>query len=207
MYILHQYHKASGLKLMCRNEKMEYVIYINIYVFLRGGGGGWDLLSWKNMKLLRWNTMEKHELIFIILLCTPEYNFLCDPTRQHKSEGKYFYKLIRSKGWQHASWVQTQNSTIQRITTNLMQKRPKWNEITQLIWLWVYQEQFVILSVNQGLAINFTWAALKNKQRFELFEVFLTSADQLFFFFGSFFYLHLYLYLYLKTFAHKVSDQ
>ncbi len=55
------------------------------------------------------------------------------------------------------------------------------NEITQRIWLWMYQEQFVILSVNQELAINLTWPALKNKQCFEIFEVFLTSsADQCF---------------------------
>ncbi len=44
--------------------------------------------------------------------------------------------------------------------------------------------------VNQGLAINLPWPALKNKQRmcFELFEVFLTSsADQCFFFLLSLF--------------------
>ncbi len=118
--------------------------------------------------------MEKHELIFITL-------YAIRPSST-KFEGKYFYKLIRSKGWQHASWVRTQNSTIHHITTNLTRKWPKWNEITQRIWLWVYQEQFVILSVNQGLAINLTWPALKNNQRFELFEVFLTSsADQCFF--------------------------
>ncbi len=36
---------------------------------------------------------------------------------------------------------------------------------------------------NQGLAINLPWPAHKNKQRFKLFEVFLTlSADQCFFF-------------------------
>ncbi len=29
-----------------------------------------------------------------------------------KFEGKYFYKLIRSKGWQHASWRRTQNKTL-----------------------------------------------------------------------------------------------
>ncbi len=28
--------------------------------------------------------MEKHKLIFIVLLCTPGYNSLCDLTRQHK---------------------------------------------------------------------------------------------------------------------------
>ncbi len=39
--------------------------------------------------------------------------------------------------------------------------------------------------VNQGLATNLPWPARKNKQRFELFEVFLTSsADPCFFFFN-----------------------
>ncbi len=44
--------------------------------------------------------------------------------------------------------------------------------------------------VKQGLAMNLTWPALKNKQRmcFELFEVFLTSsADQWVFFLLSLF--------------------
>ncbi len=36
--------------------------------------------------------------------------------------------------------------------------------------------------IKQGLAINLPWPALKNKQRFELFEAFLTSStDQCFF--------------------------
>ncbi len=51
--------------------------------------------------------------------------------------------------------------------------------------------------INQELAINLPWPALKNKQRmcFELFEVFLTSsADQCFFY--CFFYLHLLLTIY-----------
>ncbi len=33
--------------------------------------------------------------------------------------------------------------------------------------------------VNQVLAINLPWPTLKNKQRFELFEVFLTSSADL----------------------------
>ncbi len=34
--------------------------------------------------------MEKHELIFIILLYTPGYNSLCNPTKQHKVWRKIF---------------------------------------------------------------------------------------------------------------------
>ncbi len=36
--------------------------------------------------------------------------------------------------------------------------------------------------VNHWLEINLPWPARKNKQHFELFEVFLTSADQCIFF-------------------------
>ncbi len=40
--------------------------------------------------------------------------------------------------------------------------------------------------VNQGLAINLPWPARKNKQRFELFEVFLTSSADQWVFWGFF---------------------
>ncbi len=50
MYILHQYHKVSGLKAMHSDvskwEKMLYVIYTKLiqngggHIFLREGGGG-----------------------------------------------------------------------------------------------------------------------------------------------------------------------
>ncbi len=76
-------------------------------------------------------------VIFIIFLSTWGYNSLGDPGT--KFERKYFYKLIRSKGWQHASWRRTQNknSTIQHIRPNFTRKWPKWNEIAQRIWLWL----------------------------------------------------------------------
>ncbi len=66
----------------------------------------------------------------------------------------------------------------------------------------------------QGLAINLPWPALKNKQRmsamcFELFEVFLTSADQCFFLLLSFFVvddLHLQIIQSISTVLHWVKS-
>ncbi len=45
--------------------------------------------------------------------------------------------------YHHQHWL----TFFQRIRPNIMRKWPKWNKITQQIWLWMYQEQFVILSL------------------------------------------------------------
>ncbi len=74
-----------------------------------------------------------------------------------KFEGKYFYKLIQY--------------FFQRIWPTLMRKWPKWNKITRLIWLWMYQKQYVNFPGKQGLAINLPWPALKSKQHFEIFDI------------------------------------
>ncbi len=173
---------------------MWYVIYIKLINskwwhprFLQWVGGVFCRERiWNNYVEIQWKSMR----LYLLFFCAPEDIILyaIRPGRM-KFEGKYFYKLIRSKGWQHASLV--------RITTNLTQKWPKWNDITQRIWLWVYQEQFVILSVNQGLVINLTWRAVKNKQRFERFLSLFDISWSVFFF------LNLFFYLYLKSFPHK----
>ncbi len=62
----------------------------------------------------------------------------------------------------------------------------KWNYMENMIMsvLGVVCHLILYFPVNQGLAINLQWLSRKNKQRFELFEVFLTSsADQCFFLF------------------------
>ncbi len=50
------------------------------------------------------------QVIFIILAPKNIILYMIQPDST-KFEGKYFYKLIQSKGWKHASWRQTQNET------------------------------------------------------------------------------------------------
>ncbi len=114
---------------------------------------------WNNYIEIQWKSMQ---VIFIILLCTRGYNFLCDPTRQHEVWRKILLQadlIKRLTACIYASWWWKQNSTILRIRPNLMRKWPKWNEITWRIWLWVYQltvcHLIMYLPVKQGLAINF----------------------------------------------------
>ncbi len=113
MCILHQYHKMSRLKAwtaMCQSEKKcgnifkiagdRFVVHVSSAVW----GGGVYCCSeriWNNYIEIYQKNMQ---VIFIILLCPREYNCLGDSTRHH-------YKLIQSKGWQHASWRRTQNKT------------------------------------------------------------------------------------------------
>ncbi len=111
-----------------------------------GGGVYCRERIWNNYVEIQWKSMS----LYLLFFCAPQDIILyAIRPGSTKVEGKYFYKLVRSKGWQYASWLWTQNSTIQRITTNLTRKLPKWNEITQRMWLRVHQEQFVILSINQ----------------------------------------------------------
>ncbi len=59
-------------------------------------------------------------------------------------------------------------SLFQCIGPNLTWKWPYHNEITQWIWLWMYQEQFVNVCitflVRRWFAINVTWPVLKVKK-------------------------------------------
>ncbi len=87
----------------------------------------------------------------------------------------------------------------------------KWNCTSNMIMSVSVTVCHLILHfpVKQGLAINLTWPALKNKQRmcFELFEVFLTSSADQCFFLLSYLLLTIYTYILLKSFPHKASDQ
>ncbi len=95
MSILHQYHKASRLKAwtaMCQSEdtwgnifKMagdRFVVHVFSAVW---GVGGYCCSEriWNNYVEIHRKSMQ---VIFIILLCTGEYNSLGDPTRQHKAD-------------------------------------------------------------------------------------------------------------------------
>ncbi len=120
----------------------------------------------------------------IFLQCIRGYNSLGDPTRQF--EGKKLYKLIRSKGWQNASWQRTQNKSQKKILFNVADQIWCENDQNETKLHDEYDHEYIRNSLSSypvRLAINLPWPALKNKQRmcFELFEVFLTSsADQCF---------------------------
>ncbi len=87
MCILHQYHKASGLKVctaMCRSEK-KYLINSKWW-HPRFSPGGAEVFCreriWNNYVEIQWKGIQ---VIFIILLCTGGYNSLGDPTRQNEN--------------------------------------------------------------------------------------------------------------------------
>ncbi len=132
--------------------------------FFSGKGGGVFVMKEYEIIMLKYN--GKSCRLYLLFFCAPEDIILyAIRPGSMQFEDKYFYKLIRSKGWQHASWWRKQNSTYP-----------------------------VLSRYKQGLAINLPWPALKNKQCmcFELFEVFLTlSNDQCFFFK---FYLYYWIY-------------
>ncbi len=148
MCILHQYHKASGLKLytmMCRSG-------VNIkYISLIQDGGAqvhhvfFSLRScclqtlegiWNNYVDIEQKVMQ---VIFIIFLNTWGYNSLGDPTRQHKVWKKILLQAdpIERLTACFLAANTKQNSTIQHIRQNFTQKWPKWNYIAQRIWLWL----------------------------------------------------------------------
>ncbi len=141
MSILHQYHRASGLKAwtaMCRSEEKGGNIFkmadnrfiVHVFSAVWGGGGYFcGERIWNNHFEIHQKSMQ---VIFIIILCTREYNSLGDPTRQYEAD------LIERLTACLLAVNTKQNSTIQRIRPNLMRKWPKWNEITRRIWLWVY---------------------------------------------------------------------
>ncbi len=83
----------------------------------------------------------------------------------------------------------------------------KWNYTAIMIMSVLGKVCHLILyfPINQGLAINLSWPARKNKQCFELFEVFLTSsADQ--YFFGGGDDLHLQIIQSISTVLHWIKS-
>ncbi len=90
IWILHQYHKASGLKActaMCRSEKkcrkcISLIQNGGAHVFLREEEGS-SVVKEYEIITLKYNG-KNMQVIFVILLCTRGYNSLCDPTRQHE---------------------------------------------------------------------------------------------------------------------------
>ncbi len=75
------------------------------------------------------------QVIFLILLCTGEYNSLGDPTRQDEVWRKILLQADPIERLTACVFeVNTkQNSTIQRIRPNLMRKCPKWNCMVNMI--------------------------------------------------------------------------
>ncbi len=132
------------------------------------------------------------QVIFII-----GYNSLGDLTRQHEV------------------WRKTllQADPIKSLTACVLATKMRWNCMANMIMSVSGTVCHLILyfPVNQGLAINFPWPALKNKQYmcFELFEVFLTSsADQCFIFVIILFCCwQSTLTSYWNHFPHKASNQ
>ncbi len=139
--------------------------------------------------------------IFIILLCTREYNCLGDSTRQHEvlkenTSTRWFDRKADSMrlGGEHKTKLNYSIATYHTKFDAKMTKM-KWNCTANMIMSVLGIVCYLILyfPVNQGLAINLPWPARKNKQRmcFELFEVFLTS----------------FLTNYWNHFPHKASNQ
>ncbi len=83
---------------------------------------------WNNYVKIHWKSMQVR---FIIFLCTREYNSLGGPTRKHKV-------WMKTKSLRVVRF--SEHNVFQRIGPNLTRKWPKWNEITQRIWLWMYQK-------------------------------------------------------------------
>ncbi len=105
MCILHQYHKASGLKActaMCRiQNKCRKYIYLfqngGAHVFLRDDGGGSSIVKEYEIITLKYN--GKACRLYLLFFCAPvDIIFYAIQPGSTKFEGKYFYKLIQSKG-------------------------------------------------------------------------------------------------------------
>ncbi len=108
--------------------------------------------------------------LYLLFFCAPE-NIILLAIRpgSMKFEGKYFYKLIQSKGWKNASWRRTQNKTqlsYSTYQTKFYAKMTimKWNYTANMIMsvLGIVCHLILYFPVNQGLAINLRWPALKH---------------------------------------------
>ncbi len=164
---------------------------------MQSGEGGGDWCSeriWNNYVEIHRKSMQ---VIFIILLCTREYNSLGDATRQHEAD-----PIERLTACVLAANTKQNCSTYQTKFDSKMTKM-KWNYTANMIMsvLGIVCHLILYFPVNQSLAINLPWAARKNKQRFELFEVFLTSsADQCSLFYYLFLLMTIYTCKLLKSF-------
>ncbi len=74
------------------------------------------------------------------------YNSLCDPTMSLKEKHVLKCKLIQKHQLCFDQLIYLFSTYLTKFDTKMI----KWNEITQLIWLWMYQEQFVNLSITYG---------------------------------------------------------
>ncbi len=125
--------------------------------------GGSSVVKEYEIITLKYNGKEYR--LYLLLVCAPE-DIILHVTRPGSPmfEGKYFYKLIRSKGWQHAPW-RTQNKTQLFNVFDVKITKMKWN-YTECIRNIL--SSYPVLT--RGLAINLPWPALKH------FEVFLISS-------------------------------
>ncbi len=112
MSILHQYHKTSELKAciaMCRSEKWKwgntfkmagdrFVVHISCAVWGEGGG----IAVVKEYEIITFKYIGNAYMLCLLWFGAPEdiIHWTIRPGSL-KFEGKYFYKLVRSKGWKH----------------------------------------------------------------------------------------------------------
>ncbi len=144
MCILHQYHKASGLKActtMCRSKKWKwgnmfkmagdrFVVHFSSAVW-GGGGDCCRVIIWNNY-------VEIHRKSMQVIFCAPENIILSDPTRQHEVWKKILLQADPIER-QHASWRWTQNKTqlfnVSLSDQILTRKWPKWNYTANMIMI------------------------------------------------------------------------
>ncbi len=104
--------------------------------------------------------------LYLSFFCAPE-NIAIRPCSL-KFDGKYFYKLIRSKGWQHAFWRNTKQNSTSYLTYqtkfDAKMTKMKWNYKANMIIsaLGIVCHLILYFPVNQGLAINLRWPSLKH---------------------------------------------